>query len=236
MFETIQAIQRGAIFDRSQFTRRALKELRQRAAQDDGVACYWLGLYYLGPLKTGRSKALAFFTRALSLAQKTGDIELEADARRKLLVIEIRNFFKKYALTAAKVNQFQEIAHKELLAISSLYDSREDAEGATALFCDFKEAFLPINFAMLGVATFKDEPRETETTPNPGKITPRMLDRVGVTNPALMERVHFLNAMHAKITGINQAMKKQYTEKCRICKGCPAQQSNKPTDQSTTDK
>jgi hypothetical protein len=220
MFETIQAIQRGAIFDRSQFTRRALKELRQRAAQDDGVACYWLGLYYLGPLKTGRSKALAFFTKALSVAQATGNMELEADVRRKLLVIQIRNFFKRYIIPTNKANFLFESVHKEMALIANLYRQETIYEGMVALACDYEEAALPIHYALLGVARMGK--RETENV-GLAEIPSEACGIIAKNNPDLVKRLCYLGTMLKKVIKIDQAIGAYPDEQCKkcSCKKCP---------------
>jgi len=227
MFESIQ---RGDMFDRSIFTRKALKELRQRATQDDGVACYYLGIYYLGPIKSGSPKALAFFIKALGLAQKTGNTELEADARRKLLVIKIRDFFKKYAIPQTKVNLLGKNVQAELSLIAGLYHKESIHEGTLALYCDYGEAFLPIYYAMLGVARLNDKKMEKD---NFVGIPDEAQEKIAKTSPYLMKRVCYLNSMFEKVIEMDQAIGEYHQEQCKECKleGCAIRE---PTKEPTT--
>ena len=227
MFEKIE---KGVNFDRSLFTRKALKELRQRAAQDDGVACYYLGIYYLGPIKSGSPKALAFFIKALGLAQKTGNTELEADARRKLLVIKIRDFFKKYAIPQTKVNLLGKNVQAELSLIAGLYHKESIHEGTLALCCDYIEAFLPIYYAMLGVAGLSVKEIEEASFV---KIPDEAQKKIAKTSPYLMKRVCYLNSMFEKVIEMDQAIGEYHQEQCKECKleGCAIRE---PTKEPTT--
>ena len=129
MFESIQ---RGDMFDRSIFTRKALKELRERAAQKDVTACYYLGLYYLNFVKSGRSKARDFFKETLRIARKINNTDIEADARRKLLSMDLVSFYKRYKVPFEKCRAVPDTTYNEMKAIAAIYDKTQNFIGKTA--------------------------------------------------------------------------------------------------------
>lgn len=195
-------IQRGGSIDKADYTREALRELRERTKQNDATACFYLGLYYLMFVRFRWVKARKYFECALRLAKETGNAALEADARRKLLVMKIMDFYKKYAMPLTEVNQLIEATCDEMSLLLGLYDKERDKEGALALLCDCSEAFLPISYAMLGAAKRIEKPPKAGI--NIFTISPATEGKIAKNNPFLIKRSHLLNNAYDKIRDLDR--------------------------------